>query len=101
MKLGSLGLPQYRSFSLEEIEGATNKFDKSTLAQVSRPITRSVNSCLNNPFLRMILRPSFMSHVSSLYFIFNLWGICRSFGAQLLAQAAANKGISATNNVIS
>jgi len=31
MKLGSLGLPQYHSFALEEIEEATNNFDESTL----------------------------------------------------------------------
>lgn len=31
MKLGSLGLPQYRPFALEEIEEATNNFDESTL----------------------------------------------------------------------
>lgn len=31
MKLGSLGLPQYRPFALEEIEEATNNFDESKL----------------------------------------------------------------------
>lgn len=31
MKIGALGLPPYRSFSLEELEAATNNFDSSTL----------------------------------------------------------------------
>ncbi|KAJ4978636.1 hypothetical protein NE237_009416 [Protea cynaroides] len=30
MKLGALGLPAYRTFSLEELEGATDNFDSST-----------------------------------------------------------------------
>lgn len=30
MKLGALGLPAYRTFSLEEVEEATNNFDTST-----------------------------------------------------------------------
>jgi hypothetical protein len=29
MKLGALGLPAYRTFSLEELEEATNNFDTS------------------------------------------------------------------------
>lgn len=29
--MGALGLPNYRSFSLEEIEAATNNFDTSSL----------------------------------------------------------------------
>jgi hypothetical protein len=29
MKLGALGLPPYRTFSLEEVEEATNNFDTS------------------------------------------------------------------------
>lgn len=29
MKLGTLGLPSYRSFSLEELEAATNNFETS------------------------------------------------------------------------
>lgn len=29
VKLGSLGLPGYRTFSLEELEEATNNFDTS------------------------------------------------------------------------
>lgn len=31
MKLGALGIPSYRAFSLEELEEATNNFDTSTL----------------------------------------------------------------------
>lgn len=30
MKLGSLSVPSYRTFSLEELEEATNNFDTST-----------------------------------------------------------------------
>lgn len=30
MKLGELGVPPYRSFSLEELEAATNNFDTSS-----------------------------------------------------------------------
>lgn len=30
MKLGALGLPAYRTFSLEELEEATSNFDTST-----------------------------------------------------------------------
>lgn len=30
MKLGALGLPSYRTFSLDELEEATNNFDTST-----------------------------------------------------------------------
>lgn len=30
MKLGSLGIPAYRTFLLEELEEATNGFDTST-----------------------------------------------------------------------
>ncbi|KRX95128.1 putative inactive leucine-rich repeat receptor-like protein kinase, partial [Trichinella patagoniensis] len=30
MKLGALGIPSYRSFSLDELEAATNNFDTST-----------------------------------------------------------------------
>lgn len=30
-KLGAVGLPMYRSFSLEEIEAATNYFDTASL----------------------------------------------------------------------
>lgn len=30
MNLGALGLPAYRTFSLEELEEATNNFDTST-----------------------------------------------------------------------
>ena len=30
MKLGALGLPGYRPFSLEELEEATNNFDTSS-----------------------------------------------------------------------
>ena len=31
MKIGGLGLPSYRTFSLEELEEATNNFHSSTL----------------------------------------------------------------------
>lgn len=30
MKLGAIGLPAYRTFSLEELEEATNNFDTAT-----------------------------------------------------------------------
>lgn len=30
MQLGTLGVPAYRAFSLEELEEATNSFDTST-----------------------------------------------------------------------
>ena len=44
MKTGALGLPGYRTFSLEELEEATNNFDTSAFmgegshGQVGRPL---------------------------------------------------------------
>lgn len=49
MKLGTLGVPPYRTFSLEELEEATNCFDTSTF--MSEGSHGQVHfSCMNNLF---------------------------------------------------
>ena len=60
MKLGALGLPAYRTFSLEELEDATNNFD--TTAFMGEGSQGQVSDMVNIYLILLPCSSRFYSH---------------------------------------
>lgn len=66
MKIGGLGLPSYRTFTVEELEEATNNFHSSTLMGEGAhgQVFASLLGCYFDQYKAKINSPHLLSFVS-------------------------------------